>query len=235
MLDSVFEILLSSGNLKFFAAFAWGVASVILSPCGIAIVPLVVSYVSNSENPSRIHAFKISIAFCAGILVNLMLVAFVMSSFGILFGGYERFLTIFTAVIFVLMGLQLTGILRLRFRFLPGSKIQGNESQNLRGAVLLGILSGLSVGACNIAYVSPILSIAMSLASRNFLGAIFLIISYALGYCFVLVICGTFTQIASAWLQSERGDFAMKIVNIICGVVLIFSGAYLLYELRYYF
>ena len=234
MLDYVFEVMTGSGSLKFLGAFAWGIASVILSPCGIAIVPLVVSYVSNSENPSRIRAFKISIAFCAGILVNLILIAFVMSSFGILFGGYERFLTIFTALIFVLMGLQLTGILRLRFGFLPGSKIQGNESQNLRGAVLLGILSGLSVGACNIAYVSPILSIAMSLAPRNFLAGIFLIIFYALGYCFVLVICGTFTQVASAWLHSERGDFAMKVLNIICGVVLIFSGAYLLYELRYY-
>ena len=236
MLNLIFETMASSGILKYFGAFLWGIASVILSPCGIGIVPLVVGYISNTENPSRLKALKISCAFCTGIILNLMLIAFIMSSFGILFGGYERFLTIFTAVIFILMGLKMTGVLKIKFNFLRllSSNSTGKESQDLYGALILGIVSGLSVGSCNIAYVSPILTISMSLASKNFYGAILLIVLYSLGYCFVLIISGTFTQFASSWLQSEKGDRALKILNVICGIILVFSGIYLLNEIRFF-
>lgn len=232
MLDTIFEVMFSSGALKYLGAFLWGIASVILSPCGISSIPLVVSYITNTDNPSRLRAFIISCAFCLGIIFNLMLVAFVMSGIGMLLGGYERFLTFIVAAVFIIMGLHLIGIIHVRF-FSLGSGGKGTESQSIKGAVILGIVSGLALGPCSIAYVSPVLSLAMSEASEGFVYASGLILAYALGYSFVLVIAGTSAQLFTGFLQSERGDKILRAVNVICGIALICGGIYLIREMMY--
>ena len=224
MLDTIFETMFSSGSLKYVGAFFWGIASVILSPCGISMLPLVIGYVENTDNPTRLRAFKVSCAFCLGIIFNLLLIAFIMSSLGMLLGGYERLLTVLVAVVFIVMGLHLTGIIHVKILGLD-SRIKGTESQTLRGAIILGILSGLAVGPCNIAYVSPVLSLAMSNSSVT------IVLAYALGYCSVLIAAGTFAQLFTGYLQSERGDKILKWVNVLCGLGLVAGGIYLFIQL----
>ena len=236
MISRIFGVMYSSGTIKYTGAFLWGAASVILSPCGISIIPLVIGYVANTDNPSRWSAFKISCAFCLGIIINLMLVGFITSGIGMLLGGYERFLTLITAGVFVVMGLHLMGLIHVKF-FAFGTGGSGTESQNLKGAVVLGIVSGLAVGPCTIAYVSPLLSLAMSQASEGMFAPVMLVLCYALGYSFVLVCAGTFAQIFSVFLNSERGSLAFVIVravNILCGIALILGGAYLVSEVIFF-
>ena len=230
MLDKIFDLTVSSGTLQYLGVFLWGISSVLLSPCGISIIPLVVSYVSNSDTPTKFRAFQVSCAFCIGIIINLTLIAFIISSIGMLFDGHENILTIIVSVIFILMGLHLTGLVHIKF-FAFDSRIKGTESQTLKGAIILGILSGLTVGPCSIAYVSPVLSIAMS---KSFIEGIILILCYAFGYCLVLILAGTFTQIFTSYLESKRGDLILRIINIICGIGLISGGIYFIYELRYF-
>ena len=90
MVSGIFRFMYSSGALKYFGSFLWGIASVLLSPCGISLIPLVVGYVANTDTPSHWRAFKISCAFCLGVIINLSLVAFVTSSIGMLCGGLHR-------------------------------------------------------------------------------------------------------------------------------------------------
>ena len=228
MLDKIFEIMFSAGAWQFLGAFMWGMASVLLSPCGISLVPLVVSYIENTDTPTRKRAFIVSCAFSLGIIFNLALVALITSGLGLLLGGYEKFLTLFVAVIFILMGLHLTGLIHVKF-FSLTSGAKGTESQNLKGAIILGIVSGLAVGPCSIAYVSPVLSLAMS--SASFINSFLLIIFYALGYSAVLIAAGTFAQIFTDFLQSERGDKILRVINIFCGLALIAGGIYFLHEI----
>ena len=233
MLNNIFDFMFSSGAVQYLGAFLWGAASVLLSPCGIGIIPLVISYIENTENPTRSRAFKISSAFCLGIIFNLMLVAFVTSGIGMLLGGYEKLLTLFVAIVFIVMGLHLTGIIHVKiFALTSGAK--GTESQNLKGAVILGIVSGLAVGPCSIAYVSPVLSLAISGASESgFMYSVSLILSYAIGYSLVIILAGTFAQVFAIYLQSERGDKVLKCVNILCGLGLIAAGLYFIYDMFY--
>ena len=236
MISSIFNTMYSAGHLQFLGAFLWGAASVLLSPCGISIIPLVIGYVANTDNPSHWRAFKISCAFCLGIIINLLLVGFITSSIGMLLGGYERFLTLITAGVFIVMGLHLMGVIHVKF-FALGNGGNGTESQNLKGAVVLGVVSGLAVGPCSIAYVSPVLSLAMSQASVGLMTPVVLVLCYALGYSFVLVCAGTFAQIFSDFLNSEEGSitwWAVKIVNIFCGIGLIIGGVYLVSEVQFF-
>lgn len=233
MLDAIFSAMLSSGALQWLGAFLWGMASVILSPCGIAAIPLVVGYIANAEEPGRWEAFRISCAFCVGIVLNLLLVALVTSGVGVLLGGHERLLTFVTAAVFILMGLHLMGIVHIRlFSFSGGAdKAGGTDRRGLRGALTLGIVSGLAIGPCSIGYISPLLSVALSQASTKPAAAVGLIVAYALGYSAVLILSGTFAQLASRWLQSERGTVILRGLNVTCGLALIAAGLYLSREM----
>lgn len=224
MTGRIFDVMFSAGYLQFFGAFLWGIASVLLSPCGISVIPLVVGYIANSESPTRSRAFVISCAFCLGIVMNLVLVAFVMSGVSMILGGYERFLTLITAGVFIVMGLNLLGVIRVKL-FSAGRGSTGTESQDLKGALVLGVASGLALGPCAIAYVSPVLSLVMSG------GSVMLAVCYALGYCAVLVFAGTFAQAFTGFLQSDRGSVILRVVNILCGIGLICGGVYLLREM----
>lgn len=232
MMDFAFSVLYSSGPLQLAGAFLWGICSVILSPCGIAAIPLVVGYIENADEPGQWAAFKISCAFCSGIILNLMLVALVTSSFALIFGGHEVWITVFVGFIFILMGAHMTGLIRLKWMSFRGNREQ-KERQGLRGALVLGILSGLAIGPCSVAYVSPVLSLAMAQAADHFVFAVSLVIAYALGYSLVLILSGTFAWLASGWLHSRRGHTALKTLNIVCGSALIAAGLYLIYSIIY--
>ena len=235
MISSIFKTMYSSGAFKYLGAFLWGAASVLLSPCGISEVPLVVGYVANTDTPSHWRAFKISCAFCLGIIINLLLIGFITSSIGLLLGGYERFLTLITAIVFIVMGLHLLGVIHVKF-FALGNGGNGTESQSLKGAVVLGLVSGLAVGPCTIAYVSPVLSLAMSQASQGLFAPVMLVVCYALGHSSVLVCAGTFSQIFSEFLDSDKDSltyWAVKAVNILCGIALICGGVYLVSEVQF--
>ena len=233
MLDFAFSVLYSSGPLQLAGAFLWGICSVILSPCGIAAVPLVIGYIENTDNPSRWTAFKISCAFCSGIIFNLLLVGFVTSSFALIFGRQEVWLTVFVGAVFIVMGAHMVGLIKLKWFSLQGSSAH-KERRGLKGALVLGIVSGLALGPCSVAYVSPVLSLAMAKAQQNMLFAVSIVAAYALGYCLVLILAGTFAQLASGLLRdSPRGRMALKVLNILCGAVLIIVGIYLIHGVLY--
>ncbi|HNS31618.1 MAG TPA: hypothetical protein PKN36_01420 [bacterium] len=52
------------------ASFAWGVLSVLLSPCHLASIPLIVGFISEQGKISTRKAFRLSFIFAAGIFVT---------------------------------------------------------------------------------------------------------------------------------------------------------------------
>ncbi len=63
-----------------------------------------------------------------------------------------------------------------------------------------------------------------------------LVVCYALGHSTVLVCAGTFSQIFSEFLESDRDSltyWAVKAVNVLCGIALICGGVYLVSEVQF--
>ncbi|MCL1875628.1 MAG: cytochrome C biogenesis protein [Synergistaceae bacterium] len=230
--DIAFSFLYSGSYAALLGAFIWGVFSVILSPCGVAILPLVVGYIENSEESDVWSAFKISLAFCSGIVVNLLLIGALVVSVGAAFGGYEVWLTIFVGLIFIVIGLHLMGILHIQW--IVGGSIGQTKYGGLKGALILGTLSGLAIGPCSFAYATPILTLAIMLAGE---GKIYLasaiILSYSIGYGILLIFAGTGTKWLSRFLNWQHGGKALRILNFICGFALIAGGIYFLWNVPY--
>jgi|GEM_PF-267325 len=227
--DIAFSYLESGSYAALLGALIWGIFSVILSPCGVAMLPLVVGYIENSEDPDIWSAFKISLAFCSGIVVNLLLIGALVVSVGAAFGGYEVWVTIFVGLIFIIIGLHLMGIVHIPW--VLGGSIGQTKYGGLKGALVLGTLSGLALGPCSFAYATPILTLAAKLAGNDdIFRASAIIISYAVGYSIMLVIAGTGAKWLSGFLNWQHGGRAIKILNFICGIALIAGGVYFLWN-----
>jgi cytochrome c-type biogenesis protein len=227
--DIAFNYLHSGGYAALLGAYIWGIFSVILSPCGVAMLPLVVGYIENSEDPNIWSAFKISLAFSSGIIVNLLLIGALVVSVGAAFGGYEVWLTIFVGLVFITIGLHLMKIFHIPW--IIGGSIGQTRYGGLKGALVLGTLSGLALGPCSFAYATPILSLAIKLAGGNHIfPASAIILSYAVGYSTMLIIAGTGAKWLSQFLNWRHGGKALNILNFICGLALIAGGIYFIWH-----
>jgi cytochrome c-type biogenesis protein len=195
------------------------------------VLPLVVGYIENSEEPDVWSACKVSLAFCSGIIVNLLLIGALVVSLGAAFSGDEVWLTVFVGLTFIVIGLHLMKILHIPW-VLGGS---GGQTQTkyggLKGALVLGTLSGLAIGPCSFAYATPILSLAANLAGNgDIYSASGIIISYSIGYSIILIFAGTGAKWLSRLLNWQHGGAALRILNFICGAALIAGGVYFIWH-----
>ena len=97
------------------AAFAWGVVSIVFSPCHLASVPLVVGFISTQEDASTRRAFRLSLLFSLGVLASIALIGVVTCSFGRLLGDLGSVGNVAVAVVFFVFGLYLMGLLPLHW------------------------------------------------------------------------------------------------------------------------
>jgi cytochrome c-type biogenesis protein len=82
MLDTLFltvnEWMISGTAIAALGCFLWGMISVLFSPCHLASIPLIVSYVAGQENavPGR-HAARYAVLFTIGLFITIALVAII--------------------------------------------------------------------------------------------------------------------------------------------------------------
>jgi cytochrome c-type biogenesis protein len=229
MIETVFIKLSSAVDgapaIALFAAFLWGVLSIILSPCHLATIPLIVGFVDEQGRISTKRAFLISLLFGVGILVTIGAIGAVTAALGRMLGDVGRWGNYFVAVIFFLVGLHLIGLIPMPW---AGANASGYKRKGLLAAFVLGLLFGVALGPCTFAYMAPMLAVTFRTASTNpFYGA-GLLLTYGVGHCAVLVLAGTFTEVIQHYLNWTEKSKGTAIVKIVCGVLVIIGGVYMI-------
>ena len=100
---------MSSGTLiAALGCFLWGMVSVVLSPCHIASIPLIVSYVAGQEKGlhSRSATFYAA-AFTIGLFITIAIVGIVCSLLGRMLGDIGQWWTIVVGVILIWVALDM--------------------------------------------------------------------------------------------------------------------------------
>lgn len=238
LFDVIFEAFASSAYIAALGAFVWGICSVVLSPCGVAMIPLVVGYIENNDVPDYKSAFFISCAFCSGIFLNLILVGVIFIGAGAALRGYDTALNYFVSAVFLLMGLHLMRLIDVKrlplikkiIKVFSYKESDIDSKKGLWGAFALGALSGLALGPCSFAYATPVLSFAAASARTSHIAAASLVLAYALGHCAVLIAAGTFTEFMSGLLNADSSGRAARAFNFICGLGLVAAAAYFAYN-----
>ena len=208
------------------AAFAWGVLSILLSPCHLASIPLIVGFIDEQGHISTQRAFQIALLFALGILLSIGLVGTATAAAGRMLGNLGPGGNYFVAAVLLLAGLHLLGVLPLPFSG-PGQirfKKRGRSA-----AFILGLVFGLALGPCTFAYLAPILAVIFKMGSERMVYGLSLLLAYGLGHCAVIVFAGTFTGAVQRYLDWNESSRSAIILKKTCGGLVLLGGLWMLY------
>jgi cytochrome c-type biogenesis protein len=230
MIERVFTFLngwMSAGFLfALFAAFGWGILSILLSPCHLSSIPLIIGYISGQETKSTRQSFLLALIFATGILITIALVGVITASLGRLMGDVGVWGNLLVAVILIVMGLYILDIISLNWSSLPMQSGRGGWW----GALGLGLLFGIGLGPCTFAYLAPVLGIVFSMAQSGWLKPVLIILAFAVGHCGVIAVAGG----ASSWVQGYLNWSAQSKTSLVikktAGALVLVGGAYFIYS-----
>lgn len=224
LFSTLYHAMAQSYLLALAASLAWGVLSILLSPCHLSSIPLVIGFIMQQEKKTTGRAFALALVFSAGILVSIALIGMITASLGRLMGDLGKIGNIAVAAVFFIVGLYLLDLIRLDWSF----DSRSTKQRGFLAALFLGLTFGIALGPCTFAYIAPVLGIAFSRAQTDFAGAVLLVLAFAIGHCAVIVFFGTLAQKVQAYLNWSNENKALIIVKRICGVLVILGGIYLL-------
>jgi len=211
------------------ASLAWGVLSIVLSPCHLASIPLIVGFVDGQGRISTRRAFVISLLFSVGILVTIAAIGVATAAAGRMMGDLGRWANYGVAVIFFAVGLHLLGVIPMPW---SGPAQVGMKRRGGLAAFVLGLVFGVALGPCTFAYMAPMLGVTLRVAATSLAYGALLLLAYGVGHCSVIVLAGTFTEVVQRylnWTERSRGAIVLRKV---CGALVILGGVYLFVTAR---
>ncbi len=226
LFTSLTVALTQSPGIAIGAAFAWGILSVILSPCHIACIPLIVGFIDGQGDIPTRRAFGLSLLFGLGILITIGLIGLITGMAGRMMGDIGGYGNYVVAIVFFAIGLNLLGILPLPF--MEGGANPNYKRKGFLAAFILGLIFGVALGPCTFAYMATMLGVVFSMASTQLTLAMLILAAFAVGHCSVLVFAGTFTEVVQHYLHWSEKSKGAVILKKICGVLVILGGVYLI-------
>jgi cytochrome c-type biogenesis protein len=228
LFDALSRMLLASAWVALTGAFLWGIASVLLSPCHLAGIPLVIGFLSEQKELSRGRAVSLAALFALGILITIALIGLITGLLGRILGDLGRITKYLTSGLLVLVGLYLLGLFPLAIGGL--SCAQRIRQRGLGAALLLGLVFGVALGPCSFAFLAPVIGIAFQAASTGAALPAGLFAAYAAGHCLVIVLAGSSMQLVRRSLRWNESSKGAVIVKRICGLLVIAIAVYLLFK-----
>ena len=209
------------------AAVAWGILSILLSPCHLASIPLIVGFISEQGKVTVRRAFWTSTLFAVGILITIAAIGGITAAAGRMLGDVGRYGNYFVAAIFFVVGLHLLGVIPMPW---SGSGQVGMKRKGLLAAFILGLVFGIALGPCTFAYMAPMLGVTFKLAKTAPLYGVSLLLAYGLGHCAVIVAAGTSTELVQRFLDWNEHSKGVTVVKRICGLLVLAAGGYLIWN-----
>ncbi len=230
LFDRLTEALQGTPLIALAASMAWGVLSIILSPCHLSSIPLIVGFIDGQGAVTKKRAFALSGLFSLGILATIAAIGAITGMMGRLMGDIGKTGNYFVAAIFLVIGLHLLEVITIPF--LGAANQPKMKRKGALAALAIGLVFGVALGPCTFAYMAPMLGIAFSVASAKPLLAGSLVLSYAIGHCAVIVLAGTFTSMVQSYLNWNERSRGAVVLKKVCGALVILGGAYLVWSVN---
>lgn len=208
------------------AAVAWGVLSIVLSPCHLASIPLIVGFISEQGLVTTRRAFWTSTLFAVGILLTIAAIGALTATAGRMLGDVGCYGNYFVAAIFLIVGLHLLGVVPLPF---SGLDAVGIKRKGMLAALVLGLVFGVALGPCTFAYMAPMLAVTFKLAKTAPWYGAALLLAYGIGHCAVIVLAGTFTELVQKFLNWNENSKAVTRIKGVCGALVMLGGFWMIY------
>jgi len=206
------------------ASFAWGILSILLSPCHLGSLPLIVGFISGQQNLTTRRAFVLALMFGLGVLITIALIGIATAALGRMMGDVGPYGDWLVAAVLIAVGLYLLGIIPQLSVNPAAVKMQ---RRGLLAAFILGLVFGVALGPCTFAYMAPILAIAFRVGVANLLTGVLLLTFYGLGHTAVIVAAGTSAQAVQRFLNWNEESKGVWLIKRVCGILVIGAGLYI--------
>ena len=226
MLDALFLTVNQwiSGGTAFAAmgCFAWGMISVIFSPCHLASIPLIVGYVGGQEKMLRPRQAGIySVLFTSGLFLSIAFVGMICAWLGRMLGDVGNYWQILVGIILIWVALGILGVEKCSF---SGRLLYNLNLKGMFGAFALGLAYGILSGSCTFGFIAPILAI-ITVQEKVITGMIYIIL-FATGHCLPIVIAGSSTATVKKLLENSAWNGAGLWFRKIAGSTIALLGIY---------
>lgn len=208
------------------AAFAWGVLSIVLSPCHLASVPLIVGYLQGGHVVTPRRALLLSTLFAVGILGSIALVGAATAAAGRMLGDVGPWGGYAVAAVFVVFGLHLIDVIPLPAGW---SAHPAAPRRGPAGALFFGLAFGVALGPCTFGFMAPVLAVTFGAAGTAPLFAFAVLVLFALGHCGVIGLAGASSQWVRRWLAWQEGHPGAKWLRRGCGGMVLAAGGWLIF------
>jgi cytochrome c-type biogenesis protein len=225
-MDFVYEGLIGLEALSpyiYLLVLLGGVLSA-LSICYVPVLVMFSGYMGGRAQEGTGKALKITTSFTVGMMVTSAVIGIIAAIIGkgimTLFTGYGLDVWI-PALIGIIMGLQLLGVIRIRMPRMLNVKVE--KPKTTFGAFSIGLPFGLVITPCTIPIF--IMIITYVAAQGSILHGALLLITYAIGKGLILGI----VSISSVTFLKNISKKWGKRLEQIAGVVLILVSLYLIF------
>jgi cytochrome c-type biogenesis protein len=224
-LESLANVIQNHGWVAFPACFLAGVVSS-ASPCVLAMIPLVIGFVSGYSEGSPKKAIQYSLVFTLGLTITFTILGVIAGALGRLFGDVGGFWKYVLPPVAIILGLFLIGVFKFNIgisqRFMPKRKA-------LLGAFLMGLFFGIVASPC----ATPVLAVILTFAAtqKRLAYSSGLLLCYALGHWILVLGAGISAGFAQKVLASRGIANFSNYSRKIGGVFLIGAGVYLIVSL----
>lgn len=211
------------------AAFAWGVLSIVLSPCHLASIPLIVGYLQGGGAVQPRRAAGLATLFAVGILLSIALIGVLTAAAGRMLGDLGAWGNYAVAAVFFVFGLHLLDVLPLPEAWRPAP---GQPRRGALGAFLFGFVFGVALGPCTFGFMAPVLGVTFGLAQSAPVFAVGVLLLFGLGHCTVIGLAGVSSAWVQRWLDWQNDTPGAKWLRRACGVLVLLAGSWLVYSTR---
>jgi cytochrome c-type biogenesis protein len=218
------EAMSGAPLIALLAAFAWGVLSIVLSPCHLASIPLIVGFLQGGGAVTPRRAAGLSTLFALGILMSIALIGALTAAAGRMLGDLGSWGNYAVAVIFFIFGLHLLDLLAIPdgWRAAPNQPRRG-----ALGAFLFGLIFGVALGPCTFGFMAPVLGVTFSMAKTAPVFAFGVLVLFGLGHCAVIGLAGFSSTWVQRWLDWQDSTPGAKWLRRACGVLVLAAGVQL--------
>ncbi len=190
MLDQIFLTINGwmSGGLAIaaFGCFAWGMVSVLFSPCHMASIPLIIGYVGGQQSLLEgKKAVPYALLFTLGLFITIAIVGVICLLLGRMLGDVGPYWTLLLGGILIWVAIDMLGIAKCH---MPNT-LGRFHLHGLKGAFVLGLAYGILSGSCTFGFIAPILAI-ITIQEKIATGLLLLTL-FAIGHCTPIVIAGS--------------------------------------------
>jgi cytochrome c-type biogenesis protein len=202
--------------------FLWGMVSVLFSPCHLASIPLIVSYVAGQNQlvEGRKAVFY-AVLFTVGLFITIATIGVICTLLGRMLGDVGPYMSIAVGAILVWVSLDFLGVSKCSLSNGLMSKIQ---IKGMTGALVLGLAYGILSGSCTFGFIAPILAI-ITVQDKIITGIIFIIL-FGLGHCIPIALAGSSTALVKRFLENSAWNRGSNLFRKLAGVCIGALGLY---------